>query len=309
MDYGNILQRAFVITLRHAALWVFGALAALFQSFGYVPNIVQYTIGFQDLTRPDPATLRLLEWLSQPSIILLLIAAFGVLVIVGVFIQLLTRAALIGQVGDIEKIGSTSIGAGFRHGFSRLLTLLGIYLTIWIPFLLFALVSMAIALSPLLLLAARESGTRAAGVALAVALTIIAVVALVVVAIVLSLAQEFVDRYCVLSGRGVFDSIGDGFGLVRRNLGKAALTWLLMIGVSILIGAVSFALFVFLVLVVGGAVWLASSYSSSAAIATAFALGVPAFVLLVFYSGLAGVYTSSYWTLAYLRIRELDIMM
>ncbi len=301
MDYGKILQRAFTITIRHRAIWLFGILAVLFgQVFAQAPNGFRFIVP----TRGAGALERLWFTLAAVDVwvdVLLAAIAF-VLFIIGIFVRLFSRAAIIGMVNDVEKSESTNAGNGFSYGINNFLRLLAIYLVIWVPFLLVFAILFAISLSPLLLLLNGQQGARVFGIAAAVALVLATVGLVIVVAILLSIAQEFIDRNCVLLGRGVFDSIGDGFRTVRNKFGPAILMWLIMVGVGIIIGMLVFAVAAFLAAVVVVPAIVAWQASSALAITLAIILGLPAFAVFVFLAALVDIFTTAAWTLAYLEI-------
>lgn len=298
MDYGKILQRAFTITIEKRSIWPFGILMAIFQAVAQSPNGLRFIISARDFPTFERFWLPVIE----PGIVILFIALILGLVVISIFVGLLSRAAIIGMVSDVEKTGSTNVNSGFSYGFRNLLRLFAIYLAIWVPFALFFLVLFAIALAPLLLLLTNDQALRVLGIASAVTLGLSAMVLVIAAAIGLSLVQELIDRNCVLRGQGVFGSIANGFRIVRSNLGRAALMWLILVGVNRILGMLAFALFLGLGAVVAIPAFVAWQASQTLAIALAVALGLPALAAFVFFMALVDIYVTTAWTLAYLEI-------
>jgi hypothetical protein len=102
----------------------------------------------------------------------------------------------------------------------------------------------------------------------------------------------------------VVGSVGTGYSLFRRNIGRSLLLWLIQIGLSIGIGIA----FLLLLLIVGfvlaiPAIALAATGSSTGVwIAAGVPAGLIVFVLFLVGSGAIGAYFHAYWTLAYLRL-------
>ena len=138
MNHVDILKRAFQITWRYRALWVFGFFLALcggggsgggggnfnfsgssndFDDFGDIPNVPPI----------DPNVLI--------ALVVGLIMFIILLVVLSVIVQAVMRTALMGMVRQITETEAVTIADGWRLGWSRRawrLFLLG--LVIGIPF-------------------------------------------------------------------------------------------------------------------------------------------------------------------------------
>jgi hypothetical protein len=333
MDHWKVLKRAWEITWRYRALWVFGIILALTTSRDRGNNGVQYTFGGEDFplgggrfSIPKISPLQI-----SPEITGTLIA-IGVglacltliLIVVAVVAHYVARTALIRMVDDHEETGEKrGVRQGFRMGWSRAAwRLFLIDLLIGVPLVLAFILLFLLALAPLLLW---TTGSRPAGVVGTVAtigLFFLFLFLLIVVALVVRLLMHFFRRACVLEELGVIEAIRRGFGVVREHLKDVAIMWLIMIGVSI--GLLLVMIFVVLLLVALGALLgglpallvggLASQVSKSAVpwILGA-AVGVPIFLVVVvvptlFLGGLIEVFKSSVWTLTYRELRALEAM-
>jgi len=241
------------------------------------------------------------------------------LAVASIAISYVARTSLYRMVNEIEDTGvSPSWREGFRLGWSRsALRLFVIDLAIGIPFAVAVILVVAIALSPLLLLAVESDATRVLGVVLTIGLLLLAIVVLIVAGVLVSLVKRFMHRQAALEGRSIGQSIVDGYQMVRTNLKDSAVMWLLMFGAGLGWGIVMIPVFI-VVLILAALVgvlpaWLI--WQSTELIWLTLLVGIPLFFLimvppLVFLNGLYLVFQSSSWTLTYrefrARVLELD---
>lgn len=304
MDYGKILRRAFRITLRYKALWLFGFILALLGSGGNFGQSFRYSFGGGP-SMPDA--------LPSPEIaagVIIAVIALGLLLgLLVVVLNLVCHAALIGMVNEIEEEEKTSIRGGFKIGLARTITLFLIRLVIGIPTFAVALFLILLGLSPLLLLFVDNTAAKVIGVGLAMGLLLMVLGVIILGALVLSVAWEFIDRFCVIERRGVFHSIKGGFGYIRRNLARVGLAWLLMFAVGIGWGLVMLLLVLLLILLVAGpalVTYLATN-ALGPTLLVAVPLGLIAVLVLAFVGGLMVVFRSGFWTLTYLELKSLSL--
>lgn len=295
MDYGRVVKRAAELTWRHRALWFFGFLLALFGARGGGQG-VQYRIDQTDLARPQWA------W----SLALLVIVLVVLFALVAIVLNNLSRGALIGLVREAEETDSTSVGRGWRIGRARLWPLIGIDLLMTIPAVSVAMALIALALSPLLLLLAKSEALTIVAIILTVLLGMAVLVVLLVAGTVLGVVREFACRQCVLEGKGAWQSIGDGYHMVRGNLRQVGVMWLLLLGIDLLAGVIATPLLLVLFGVVAGtgAGAYAATESVVSAIVVGLLLGLPAVLIVAVANGVYLAFRSTTWTLAY---RELQV--
>ena len=313
MDHIEVLKRAFKITWRHRALWLFGILLALTGGGGrgFRFNFPGGGGGGEGL--PTPGDLGAGPEIAPALITAIVVALvlFIIVLIVGfTMVRYVARTALIGMVKEIEDTGTTSVKSGFRTGWSRsAFRLFLIDLVIGIPMTIAVLLLLAFAASPLLLLFVDNIAARVIGVMVTVGLVIMVIILLVAAGVVISVLTLFFHRQCVLGEKGVIDSIRDGYWMVRRNLSKAGVMWLLMLGVGIgwgillipvtlIIGAFAFAAGA----LPGGLIYLITG-SEVAGFAIGGIIGVVVLAVpLIFVNGLYLAFQSCVWTLTYLEI-------
>jgi len=299
MEYTRIIKRAWQITWRHKALWLFGFLLALFGAGGGSSSGrgLQYTIGPESGMRP--------QWIV--GILLFMAVVVFLAVVLVIVLTNISKAALVGMVDEADQSGETSVRSGWRIGRSRLWRLFGIDLALGIPMFFAAILLIAIGLSPLLLLAAR-SGALAArealtavSILLTVLLTLVAIAVLTVVGVVVGFVRDMAYRQAVLGQMGVMDSIRSGYRLARANLRHVGVMWLLLFGIDLVVGIV----FVPLFLLVGGiavapaAAVYGATEQALPAILTGAVIGIPMVLLLSVLGGVYQVFRSAAWTLTY----------
>jgi hypothetical protein len=293
MDYTNILRRAWQITWKHKALWLFGFLLSLFSGGGGTGSSqgVQRTFGAGDR-------------LTMPSIfVIVVLALFFVLffVVLGIVVRYLSLGALIGMVREAEKTGETSVGSGWRMGWSRFLPLFGIDLVVGIPAAIVSMVLIGIGLSPLLLLLAEQEAVAIGAIGLTVFLMLLVIGFLIVMGLVLSVLGELARRQCVMEETGVFDSIRAGYRIGRENLRHVAIIWVMLFGVSLAYGITMAALAIIGigVAVVPAAALLAITETVGASLLVGLLLAIPGILILSVLGGVYEVFRSAVWTLFY----------
>jgi hypothetical protein len=319
MDYGKILARAFEITYKYRALWLFGFLMALFGGTSGGNNF-SYNFGSNGSRTTNNAsgafpTLPSNFWQNFALLIGLVVCIFLILIVLGIIVRFISRGALIGLVEELETTGTKpTIRRGFSIGANRFWQLFGIGLVINLPLVLFSLVVILVAIAPILVtvlpaLARNPRSTDFAptfvgGIFGSIAMICCAVLCLMVVTLVIRPFYEFIVRVCVIDKRGVFDSIREGYRIVRANLGNVVLLYVLLIGVGIAFGILMIPVALFLIGIPVGAAFVVGIASNSLlpAILAGLVIGIPFLLILIFISGLYQVFDSTVWTEGYLAI-------
>ncbi len=321
MDYGKILARAFEITFKYRALWLFGFLMALFGgSSGSNFNFGNWGGG-----RDFPTTARGGEglptlppdfWQNLTLIILLVCCVIVVLAILGIVLRFLSRAALIGLVQELETNGTVpTIRRGFSIGADRFWPQLGIAIAINLPLMIITLVLMVIALAPILaaIVPLINTGKNvpealwtvfAGSIAGSLVMICCAVICLALLYLVVEPFYQFILRACVIGRRGVMDSIREGYRLVRENLGNVVVLYLLIIGISIGFAILMIPITLILVgIPIGAGVAMGlASQSWQAALILGACLLIPLVLVLILITGLFHVFESAIWTEGYLAV-------
>jgi len=331
MDHVKILKRAWEITWRYRALWVFGVILALTTgnagggggNGGGGPG---YRFGGEDFLGPG-GELPIPEIPAQVVSILIAVGVVLACVIVLLSIAALVaryvaETALIRMVDDHEETAEKrSVRQGFRIGWSRTaLRLFLIDLLIVLPLALVSILLFLLAFAPLLLWTTENTVAGVVGTVATIGLFFLILFLVIIVAAVVSLLMHFFRRACALEELGVIESLRQGYEIVRRHLKDVVIMWLIMIGVGLALIIVMIPVMLLLViagvmmgglpaLLVGGLASLA--FKGAVPWILGGAVGVPIFILVVtlpalFLGGLVEVFKSSVWTLTYRELRALE---
>ena len=322
MDHRVILSRAWTIVWRYRALWLFGFLFALAgggSSLGGPPGGGSSNnrapsgdpAPGSGIVPPSPPSLPAISWETIAAIILGAVVVVLLLVVLLTILRYVTETALIAGVNEIESTGAIlTVRRGFRLGWSRqawrlFLTEFVIYLTFGLG----AVLLVALAASPLLLLLIQQDAVRAIAIGAAVLLILSAILFLIVAGLTLSLVMPYIQRRVVLGQQGVVASFRQGLRLVRASLRDTGLMWLLLAGIGFVWGILKIPVIIVLVVVavVLGGVPAALIYLASQSWVAAVVVGLPLFLIVLlptasFIEGLFQVYHSSVWTLAYRQV-------
>ncbi|MBA3474776.1 MAG: hypothetical protein H0T57_16400 [Rubrobacter sp.] len=314
MNYGELIKDAFWIAWRNRFLWFFGFFAGG-TSAGANFNIPSGNFGgFDDEDFGDPGRggfggttpapgFDPGQWILDNLALILVVAAVVVLLaLLFIVMSLLSQGALAESVAALDRGEGRRFSSAFRAGISDFWRVLGY-------FLLLVLISLGLLLAigiPLaLLVTVVFAGTEAVGARIftVVLAALVGFALLLVVFVPLSIVWQFGLREIVVRREGVTGSIGGGYRLFRRNLGKSLLLLLIQIAISIGAGIALLivTLLLGLLLAVPALILFAADLGTAGIVASIVA-GLILLPLLLVASGALGAFNHSYWTLAYLRL-------
>jgi hypothetical protein len=315
MDHLKILSRAWTITWRYRALWLFGFLFALAGGGSGGGGGNGGGSGTR-WTQPAPSNI---PWNTVLIIILIAVAVILVLIVALTILRYVAETAMIAGVDEIEGQGiALTVRRGFRLGWSRQAWRLFLTdLVIGLPLVVVALVLLALAASPLLLLLTKADVASAIGVVATIGLALLVILFIIAAALVISVVMPYIRRRVVLGKQGVMASIRQGVTLVRASLLDTGLMWLLLAAIGIVLGLVMIPVALVIILVAGliGGVPAGLAYLISHSWVVTAVVGVPLFLIVLvptfaFIQGLIQVYSSTSWTLAYREVaaRHADLL-
>jgi hypothetical protein len=299
MNYGELLSEAFRLTWRHRFLWFFGIFVAGASSFNFPANI-----GSGQEKAPFGPTAGPLRWISENLVLFLtaIITVVVVLAVVYLVLSMISHGALAEGVAALHRGEACRFGPTFRAGtanFWRVLWLKGLFFLMALGLAL--LIFLPVVLGGLAAFSLTDSvGVRVLAVVLGV---VFVVVALVAVFLPFAIVNQFALRELVVNRRRVLESIGGGFGLFWRNIGRSLLVWLLQLAVMLGLGIGALVvLVIFGAILLGPAIALFATERASAGVVAAVVGGLLFLVPLLVISGALGTFNHAYWTLAYLRL-------
>jgi hypothetical protein len=299
MNYGELLSEAFRLTWRNRFLWFFGIFVAGAGSFNLPANF-----GGGQGQAPFGPTAGPLRWISE-NLVLFLTAVITVVVVLAVVylvLSMISHGALAEGVAALHRGETRRFGPTFRAGtanFWRVLWLKGLFFLMALGLAL--LIFLPVALGGLAAFSLTDSaGVRVLAVVLGV---VFVVVALVAVFLPFAIVNQFALRELVVNRRRVLESIGGGFGLFWRNIGRSLLVWLLQLAVMLGLGIGALVvLVIFGAILLGPAIALFATERASAGVVAVVVGGLLFLVPLLVISGALGTFNHAYWTLAYLRL-------
>jgi hypothetical protein len=300
MNYGELLSEAFRLTWSNRFLWFFGFFVGGGASFNVPSN-------FGGGQGPPVGSVQgPLRWISEnlTLFIAIVVALVVVLALVFIVLAMISHGALAESVAALHRGEARRFGLAWRAGTANLWRVLGLKVLFFLMALgLAVLVLLPVGLGVAAVLALTDStGLRVLFIAL---LVIVGFVTLILVFLPFAIVNQFALRELVVDRRRVFDSIGSGFGLFRRNIGRSLLVWLLQLAVMIGLGIATLVVVIILgAILLGPAIALFAADQRSAAIVAGIVGGLLFLVPLFVISGALGAFNHTYWTLAYLQLTE-----
>ena len=280
MDYGRLVKRALEIMWKFKYLWVFG----FFLEFGaggggWVGNL------------PEKIRLPVGDFLSGVLVgaILILVMVGFVVFLLFLIMYLISQGGLIHCVWQIENGKHPTLRDGWNAGIKNFWRVLGISIMV----LIFILASAIVTIGPF--------------IALILAFKLIGVISGIILFplfLVLFLGIILIDLYatraCVIEEKGVFDSLADGWEMLKSNVVYSLVVGLIGIGSTMVyvLGFVTVGLLLALPFVALGLINLFLGIFLGVIVGLIY-IGVA--------SALWGTYIDSVWTLAYLEMRKLNL--
>lgn len=329
MNYTNMLKRAWHILWHYPALWVFGFILALtgggssggggngggsgtanFDPSDNYRGLPDHPF-FNQIEEHFENMVRFFENLEFETIIpwiIVFVVAMFLLGIAFTFLRNLALTANFKMVDHYEETGEkVKWTKGFRWGWSRHMWQL--FLMDWIigiPLFILFLIAGACVVLPFMLIATENAGASVVGVVAGIGLGIFFILLLIVLSVIVGLWMRMAKRANVLGGKGIFESLGEGWKLARAYWKDVLITWLIMIGVNIAFGIATFIVGVLLIVIsillgggIGFVVW-ALSQGALASIIVAFLIFMT-FISITgsFVGGFGETYNETIWTLVY----------
>jgi hypothetical protein len=296
VSYGDLIRDAFRITLRNRFLWFFGFFAG--SAFFNFPS-GGGNFDTDDFDQSGAGTSALAAQFGprvfdNAALIVGLVVVVLLLALLFIVMSIISQGALSESVAAIDRGEGRRFGSTFRAGLRNFWRVSGYYA-------LFFLISVgllvAVGVPTALVIGGTFAATQSTGARIIVAVLagLAALALLILIFVPLHIISQYALREIVVRRMRVFGSVGSGYGVFRRNLGRSLLLWLIHIGLMIGIGIA--VLLVGLVLFIPAFALYLAEYTAAAIVA-----GLILLPLLLVTLGAAGTFGHSYWTLAYLRL-------
>jgi hypothetical protein len=292
MDFGYVLKRAWEIIWKFKVLWIFGILASCGQAGSSGGSNSGYRFSGQEINLPP----QIERFFAQPNpaIIALLIAAGFFIVLV-----LVVLAILLGTIGRVGLIRGTvkaeqgavrlTFGELWRDGLTYFWRVFGLNLLVGVTIFIAIMAIVILMIIPTVF---------TLGLCLIPLMCLFVPVMWAVYVVI-----EQANIALVVENLGIFEAINRGWRVVRDNIGSMiVMSLILILGVS-LIGGLVIGL---PLLIVGIPAFVGVAAGTTEALRNGllvsgllFLVYLPVLLLL---SGILRSYTSSSWTLTYLRL-------
>ena len=304
MNYGDLIRDSFRITWRNRYLWFFGFFAYLGTSGGGGGGSGNTGGDFDEQSSVEIASTSATTVQSafqNVGLIIVLIVVAVLIFLILFAIYVVSQGGLTDSVAAVERGQRRSFFSTWEAGARLFWRVLG-QILLFFAIVLGLLLIVAIPIGALVGGAFLTDSTAFQVVAIVIAIPI-AIVALLVIFIPVAIIRQFARRTMVVGGDSVVASVGSGYRMFRRNMGRSLLVWLIQFG--IMLGAA--IAFIIALLIVGfilflPTILLAIAGSTTAAIVAGIIAAVILLPVLIVVSAILGTFNHSYWTLAYLRM-------
>jgi hypothetical protein len=303
MSYGDLIKDTFRVTLRNRYLWFFGFfVGTTFPSGGGGGNFDQDDFEQSNAGLSQVAAQVGPGELGGAAFIVGLVVVAVLIVLFFIVMAIISQGALSESVAAVDRGEGRRFGSTFRSGLGSFWRVLGYYILF---FLIGLGLLVAIGIPIALLIGGTFAATESLGARISVSVVVglLGIVALIAVFIPLSVIGQYSLREIVVRGERIVRSVGTGYGIFRRNIGKSLLLWLIHLGLMIGIGiAMIIVLLIIGLILFAPTIVLAISEYATAAVVSGIIAGLILLPIFLVASGAAGTFGHAYWTLAYLRL-------
>lgn len=315
MDYGEIIRRAWNITKKYKYLWVFGFILALFGGGGgyssnNLSNSFQYTYKRSEIALPvelQQFLFKLQNFTMKNIGLIILFAIFMIiLAIAGFTLYIIADGGLIGSVKNIEAGEKNSLKDGFKTGsdyFWRMLgkNLLTGLIGVFIALIFLLIFSTIYFLTPI----SQNKQYLPENVGIILFFIILFFILMIPLMIFLGILNDYSSRFIVIKNNGIIESIKNSFKLIISNLKHTIIIALILFAIGIIVSIILFI--IFLIIAIPSALLIFSIYRIGS---IAFSLVLAALALLfliilsAFLNGIRLTFSSSTWTLTFLKLTK-----
>ncbi len=299
MDFTALIKKSFSIARENKILWLFGFLSGGVGSAGAgnmsgfnfsIPAPGSETSKFET-EQSDELILGAYDTVNQVPIETWIFLGVAITVVVlvilaiGIFVTNWSAAALVASILH-RNTQKPTFGSGAKSGMKC-------WWRFYLVSLVFGLVLLGITLLlgfPVLILFL--AGFNLLAIATLIAVALVFFIFLIVYSVVGSLIMVLSQRLIIHKSVGVMESIRLSGGLLKKHKGDSLLTYVVALGLNIVIGIVLFILLLPL-LIIGAILFFVGLWWAIAIIA------IPVMIGLFIFSGFLQAFNAAYWTLFY----------
>ncbi len=233
MNYGKIIEKAFTIAWKYKYLWLLGIFADITFALSFLEDRqdASSSIDF-DRILSDPASF---DWLIGVSLFMIFI--FLIVIIVLAIIERVAEASLISGAGRINRGQDHSLGISVKEGFQNFPRMFGLLICSLVIGFMIALFFVALCIV-----------AKAIATALFVLALLFSFPTFFILIFYLSIVFSYAERFVMLENRGLIESIGLGWDLLRAEWGKSTLMGIIAVLILIALFMVMAVFFIILAL-------------------------------------------------------------
>jgi hypothetical protein len=273
LPIGDIIRDSFGLAWKHKYLWLFGLFAGTGGGGFNIPG--------RNITPEKIEAFK--EWFL--AVLAMVILVGGLVLLVMFILHVISKSALIYNIYQLETNGVHSLSAGWDFGLKRFWPMMGV-----------TLLEIVIVMAFIIVLVGIEIVLFAIALPLGFLSLLLVIPAGIIGLVAILLTWAYAERFVALEMRGVVDSIGEAWALIRQQWQPTIMMGLVKFAISI---AVAIAMMGIGALLMAPAIalWLASK---PLAILYGIAVGLPYLALV---SAYFGTFDYAVWTKVFLHLR------
>lgn len=292
MEYGKLLSRSAGLVWRNKIIWLFGVFLSLSSGAG---NLVNFTVDERDVERIQERMDAFAGSLTGEMLIMFLVGLVA-FVVLSIVVYLIVTGTLIGLVRDVGAGERARFGRGLGVGIRKAIPIFGASLLLWVPFMIVLTIFTLADIYLFIAVTRNNADVSIPAIVILVFATALAALIFLIFGITLAIIGRFASRFIVIDGTRVFRAVRQASSLFRRELGSAILTWLIMFGLTVAFITFAGGLAALMILIVKA--------FFGANLLVAIPVAVFFFCLVLIPYGFFEAFGSTFWTLAFLALRE-----
>ena len=231
MNYGEILKKAYRITIKNKVLWLLGMLvgggASCNYSFGGdYSDIDKSEINFNSINFWD-------YWYILALIAILIIFLFLIFIVLSV----IARGGLLHGVNNARDNKKALFWESFKFGAGKFWRILAIQLLFGLIILAGVMILVVgIVMFVIIGVVSQLTILKILLILLGIIFSLIGIAVIVILAIIIGLVSNYVYCYAVLENKKIIESLKLGFSLFKKNIGETLILCIILFGIGLGIG-------------------------------------------------------------------------
>lgn len=300
----DIIKEAYQITWKYRYLWLFGFIIALTSGgVNFQPTFQYQTSTGTELDRFYSQFISFVE----KYLIYFIVAAIALFIILIILwlLGLISHGGLIDCVNKIDRGEVTGLIDGFQTGFKKFWTLLGTTILLILPVIILVLIITIPFVILIISSAMSLRGDNPAGVfslIFAICFFCFGLIILILLSLIMYLILNYALNAIIIDNHQIVASIKFSIKLIREKWKDTGLMFLVLLGISMGVSLIFAVITLIGILLPLGLIIAGFLTKSLALIAIGFGIILLVILATKFLQGILMVFTSSSWTITYLRL-------